>query len=109
MLKKLFGYQKNCGAYSAGCPFKTAREYSENPDLCLVILSNLETAILSSYQCIPWATETLCTLNSQQIAYATTDYNIMYGFGGIQLLKYNYSDAQWAEYVQSQGGTLSYE
>ena len=84
-------------------------EYSDNPDLCLVILSNLETAILSSYQCIPWATETLCTLNSQQIAYATTDYNIMYGYGGIRLMTYNYTDAEWTEYVASQGGTLNYE
>ena len=28
--------------------------------------------------------------------------------GGIQYLKYNYSDTEWAEYVASQGGTLQY-
>ena len=83
--------------------------YDGQADLSMLILSSLETAILGSYQCIPWGTETLCSLFSQQIEFATLEYNIMYGYGGIRLMTYNYSDAEWAEYVASQGGTLNYE
>ena len=46
---------------------------------------------------------------SYQCSYYTPDYNIMYGFGGIELMTYNYTDAEWAEFVAEQGGTLSYE
>ena len=74
----------------------------------LYIMSRLEHAVLNSYQCIPWASETACSLFSQKISYATLDYNIMYGYGGIRLMTYNYSDKAWEEYVAAQGGELSY-
>ena len=32
----------------------------------------------------------------------------MYGFGGIRLQQPNYTNAEWADYVASQGGTLTY-
>lgn len=83
--------------------------YATDPKASLAILSYLETGILGAYQCIPWSTETLCQLYSQKVAYATTTYNIMYGYGEIRLMTYNYSDAEWDAYVKSQGGTLSYE
>lgn len=78
-------------------------------DTQLNILAGLETGILSAYQAIPWGTQTLCSLFSQQIEYATTNYNIMYGYGGVRLMTYNYDDAAWSDYVASQGGTLNYE
>ncbi|HCL01147.1 MAG TPA: hypothetical protein DHW61_01825 [Lachnoclostridium phytofermentans] len=84
-------------------------EYAKNPEAALVILSYLETGVLSAYQCIPWATEAEVELYSKQIEYATYDYNIMYEYGGVRLITYNYSDAEWDEYIKSQGGTLSYE
>ena len=83
--------------------------YDGNADLSMVILSHLESGILGAYQCIPFAAETACDMYSQQIKYATLNYNIMYGYGGIRLMSYNYSDAEWADYVASQGGTLNYE
>lgn len=86
-----------------------ATQYAADPDVCLFILSKLEGAILSAYQCIPVATYTACQLYSKQIKYFTLDYNIMYGFGGTRLMTYNYSDQEWEEYVKSQGGALSYE
>ena len=83
--------------------------YDGNADLSMVILSHLESGILGAYQCIPFAAETACDMYSQQIKYATLNYNIMYGYGGIRLMSYNYTDAEWADYVASQGGTLNYE
>ena len=80
-----------------------------DPDAQLQVMAALETAGLSAYQCIPFASQTLASLHSKQIQYATLDYNIMFGYGGIRLMTYNYDDAAWAEYVASHGGILSYE
>lgn len=84
-------------------------EYCKNIKIRLHILSELETAVMASYQCIPWSTETSCSLHSQKVEMATYDYNIMYGYGGDRLLTFNYDDAEWAEYVAEEGGELSYE
>lgn len=83
--------------------------YGENAKVRLTVLSALETGILSQYQCIPWATETESSLLSQKVEYGVKQYNIMYDFGGIRYLKYNYDDAAWEKYVKEQGGTLDYE
>ena len=81
-------------------------EYAETR---LNILSYIESAVLGSYQCIPFGCECECTLFSKKIEYATEDYNIMYGYGGIRLMKFNYNDAEWAEFVASQNGTIDYK
>lgn len=86
-----------------------AGEYVSDPEASLAIVAGLETGILRAYQCIPWSTMTDVSLRSQQIEYGTYDYNLMYAYGGIRLQTYNYTDAEWEEYVASQGGTLSYE
>ena len=78
-------------------------------DTQLLILSNIETAVLASYQCIPYGTYTDCSLFSKKIEYATTDYNIMYGYGGVRLMKFLFNDAEWADFVASQGGTIDYK
>jgi len=78
-------------------------------DTELLILSNIESAVLGSYQCIPYGTYTDCSLFSKKIQYATTTYNIMYGYGGIRLMKFLYNDAEWAEFVASQNGSIDYK
>ena len=40
---------------------------------------------------------------------ADQDLKEYYGFGGLELLQFQYSDAEWEEFVSSEGGTLSYE
>ena len=77
-------------------------------DTMMFIFAKLEGAVLGAYQCIPFASETACSLFSQKISYATLDYNIMYGYGGLRFMTYNYTDAEWVEYVASQGGSLNY-
>ena len=37
------------------------------------------------------------------------EYNIMYDFGGIRHMTYNYDDEAWDKYVKEQGGILNYE
>ena len=75
----------------------------------LVILAQLEREYLELYYCIPIAGTTICTLLSYQVDEYTENYNIMYGFGGFRLMSWNFTDMEWAAYVQSQGGTLSYK
>lgn len=74
----------------------------------LAITAQLEEIYLKFYYRIPLCATTVCTLLSYQVKYYTEDYNIMYGFGGLRLMTYNYSDADWAAFVKAQGGTLTY-
>lgn len=75
----------------------------------LSILAGMEQAYLEKYYIIPLATTTVCSLESYKTSYVTEVYSIMYGFGGIRLQTYNYTNDEWAEYVESQGGELNYE
>ena len=75
----------------------------------LQILAAMEEAYMRFVYRIPLASTTLPSMLAFQCSYYTEDYNIMYGFGGLQLMTYNYTDAEWAEFVAEQGGTLNYE
>lgn len=75
----------------------------------LQITATMEGAFLNKFYRIPLAASRSSVLLSYQVANYTDNYNIMYGFGGLELMTYNYTDAQWADYVAKQGGTLSYE
>jgi predicted PurR-regulated permease PerM len=82
---------------------------SDDMDARLFVLAAVETGVVKTYQCIPWATSTVCSLYSQKVTMGTTTYNIMYGYGGVRHMTYNFTDAEWDAYVAEQGGTLSYE
>lgn len=75
----------------------------------LEITARMEEALLAKYYRIPVAASCTAFLQSYQAEYYTDTYNIMYGFGGLELMTYNYTDAQWAEHVAKEGGTLNYE
>ncbi len=75
----------------------------------LDILSALEKEFLGKYYRIPLAGSCSCFLLGYQQHYFTEKYNIMYDFGGFRLMVYDYNDAQWANYVSSQGGQLNYK
>lgn len=83
--------------------------YDADHDLKLTILSAIEVTILDECHTFPITVTAQVQLYSKKIKFATTNYNIMYGYGGIRLLTYNYSDYEWDQYVASQGGTLSYK
>ena len=75
----------------------------------LEITATMETAYLNFFYRIPLCSTTACEIMGYKANYYTEDYNIMYGFGGLRLMTYNYDDAAWTEFVASQGGTLNYE
>ena len=72
----------------------------------LSITAQLEEAFLDTYYRIPICATTICSLLSYQCNNYTDTYNIMYGFGGLRLMTYNYTDSEWADYVKENG--LSY-
>ena len=69
----------------------------------------MELEYLKKYYRIPLAGTCIASLLSYQAEYYTDEYNIMYGFGGMELMTYALNDAEWAEYVAGEGGELNYE
>ncbi len=85
-------------------------EYASAPiGIKLDIAAAMELALLSKYYRIPMAADCNTYLQSYQVRDFAEEYNAMYGFGGFELMSYDYTDAQWAEYVSKSNGELSYE
>lgn len=78
-------------------------------DTKLTITATMEEEYLKLYYRIPLAGTTACELCGYKVNYYTDNYNIMYDFGGLELMQYNYNDDEWVEYVASQNGELNYE
>ena len=92
----------------------STKEYScgtadENPVDRLAILAALEGAVLDTYEMIPLTTDSSAALKGMQIQYYTEDYIYGVGRGGIKYMTYNYSDAEWADFIAEQGGSLDYK
>jgi len=86
----------------------TGRFANSSLETKLSITAQLEEKFLEKYYRIPLASTAVCSLVSYQCDYYTQTYNIMYGFGGLRLMTYNYTDYEWNEYVKSLGGKISY-
>ncbi len=93
----------------SGALIGSGRFAAEDNELKLEITAQLEENFLNKYYRIPLCATTACEMLAYQLSYYTEDYNIMYDFGGLRLMKYNYNDAEWAEFVAEQGGTIAYE
>ena len=75
-----------------------------------MVLQQLTRLVLETYEMIPMIDASSAALKGMQIEYYTEDY--VYGVGrhgGFKYLTYNYSDAEWDEFVASQGGQLNYK
>ena len=83
--------------------------YANEPhEVKLQILANMEENMLGMYNLIPLNTTTACSMLSYKMSYYTENYSIMYGFGGLRLMNYNYTDAEWAEFVAENNGQIGY-
>ena len=83
--------------------------YGSDLSARLIILSSLESGVLSAYQCIPMYTETSSRVLSYKVEYGYKEYNMLYENGGIRYMTYNYDDAAFEEYVDEQGSSLKYQ
>ncbi len=79
-----------------------------DPETRLQILGNFERAVLLNYDFIPLSGDSSAQLVGQQVQYHSDEYMYGVGFGGLRYMTFNYSDAEWAEYVASQNGELDY-
>ncbi len=68
------------------------------------MFSKLEYAYLAFFTTTPLYYRNSVSIHSQKINYAVTDYVDLVGYGGIQFITYNYTDAEWAAVA----GTLTY-
>ncbi|MBR3108546.1 MAG: hypothetical protein IKH30_15400 [Clostridia bacterium] len=75
----------------------------------LDILAAIETTVLGTYDYLPMLQDAGASLLSQQVYWVVEEFNPVLSRGGIQYMKYNYDEAEWKEFVDSQpDGTLSY-
>ena len=74
----------------------------------LDILAAIEGEVLKTYDYIPMLQNAGMHLLSQKAYYVVEENNPIMGRGGIQYLKYNYTDEDWDAYVKEQGGELKY-
>lgn len=74
----------------------------------LNILAGIEGKVLQTYDYIPMLQNAGMSLLSQQVYYVVEEYNSIMGRGGIAYMKYNYNETEWAAFVASNGGELSY-
>lgn len=77
--------------------------------LKLEITAQLEQRFLEKFYRIPVCSSTTSELLSYKADYYTDRYHVMYGFGGLELMQYHYTDREWKDFVASQGGVLRYE
>ena len=89
------------------------KEYNFGEDSASVedrlnILAAVENEVLQTYNYIPMLQDAGMSLLSQQVYYVVEEYVPVMARGGVQYLKYNYTDEEWAQYVADQGGELRY-
>lgn len=58
----------------------------------LSVLASLEAGVLSSFRTIPLYSSAVRFLASDQIVPGATEYDSVYGFGGVKLITYSYPD-----------------
>ena len=75
----------------------------------LFILAALEDCVLQNYDFIPLTGDNSAALKGMQIEYFLEDEVFPLGRGGVKYMTYNYTDAEWAEFVADQGGVLNYK
>lgn len=75
----------------------------------LKVLAAVEGAVLNQYDMIPVGNEASASLKGMKVKFATEEYVYGVGRGGVKYMTYNYTDAEWAEFVKAQGGTLNYK
>ena len=86
----------------------TGKYANASNEVKLQVLAAIEENFIELYYCIPVCATTVCSMLSYKVSYYTENYSIMYGFGGLRLMRYNYTDAEWADYVKSVNNKLAY-
>jgi len=76
-----------------------SEEYNTKHNKILTVLAGLEAGILNRFEAIPLVARASTSLNSFKIENGTTQYVNLIGYGGIRHLWFNYTDAEWTEFI----------
>ncbi len=98
----------NCLNGLAGCKYNWS-ESALTQDQRLQLIAALEGEVLKSYYTVPMYNSFAASLLSFKIDYISYDYNTFMGYGGLKYMIYNFTDEEWAEEVEAQGGQLNYK
>ncbi len=75
----------------------------------LMILSALEELTIGESRSVMLIADSGGTFLGAKFSYFSDVENVFMGFGGIRYMEVNYNNADWADYVKSQGGNLEKE
>lgn len=78
-------------------------------DVRLLLLAKLEEVCLSKYYGIMTTSQYGATVYGAKFNTITDDYNTFMTFGGVQYMRPQYNDAEWAEFVSANNNDLSTE
>lgn len=73
----------------------------------LTILAGTEAGIVNRFECIPMVARGTSSLNGFKVENATNAYINLVGYGGIRFLRFNYTNAEWSNFVSQNSGNLS--
>lgn len=79
-----------------------------NDEYRVELIAALEGKVLTAYYTVPLSNDFSTSLMSFKTDYVSYDYNTFMAYGGIKYMKYNYSDAEWAQFVKN-SGELNYK
>lgn len=75
----------------------------------LAILAAVEGAVLKQYDMIPVGTDASASLKGKRIKFYTEEYVYGMGRGGVTYMTYLMTDAEWAQYVSENNGSIDYK
>jgi hypothetical protein len=81
----------------------------KRPEERIRLLAAVEQMVLEQYDMIPTHNQASASLLGKQVEYGKQEYVYGVGRGGIQYMTYNYTDEEWAAYVESLGGIIDYK
>ncbi len=95
---------------ATGDPVEINAGPSADGNLRTRILSKVEAKIMTLSNIFPMQTDSSASLRCMRINYATEEYVVGMGRGGVQYYTYSMHDAQFVAYAKSQdGGVLNYK
>ena len=86
---------------------KTNPNYEEQHKYILTVLAGLEAGILNRFEAVPIVARASSSLNSFKIENGSASYINLIGYGGVRHLTFNYTDAEWAQFVKDHNNNLS--
>ncbi len=99
-------YNSLNGNMSSGCSFNWGEGFCP-VDARLAVVAMIEEYALQEYYSLPMSRGFTSSLRSEKFHYITEEYNTMMDFGGIKYLQYDYTDAEWAKFLQEHNNDLS--